>query len=167
MASEYITSSSISSKYRLVIPQPWVLDDWSHDGCLGAMDSWSAPEVDNEGFRGMCRDHKSPVTPTPDQLLHSQNERGTLPMSCVDFASKVKLTMGWPEWVEYIFANDSYRPLLRHAGIYKAIRVSTKLEVVRDNYAMKYLMSHWCLATHTFAASWGSSPFFWMMSTSF
>ncbi|OMO62855.1 hypothetical protein COLO4_32856 [Corchorus olitorius] len=105
---------------------------------------------------------------TSDQVAHIPAEsimkfawRGVLCLYQRSGFFGIRDIPNWNEWVPDILGNDTYRNKLTSAGIYDAVRVTTKLLHIEMKSDQEWLgiLSRWSTYSHTMITAWGKFTF--------
>ncbi|OMP09036.1 hypothetical protein COLO4_05875 [Corchorus olitorius] len=90
-------------------------------------------------------------------------EKGVVPPSKVKFMG-TRGIRNWNDWVTEILSNDKYQKILKSAGVFDAVRVTTNLLHIQDLKTDKVdvwcvILSRWSTYSHTMVTSWGEFTF--------
>ncbi|KAF7842064.1 Integrase, catalytic core [Senna tora] len=88
-------------------------------------------------------------------MLGALMARGDVLRSKVKIATKAEVTKGWAEWVRLTSDDKTSRAVIEKVGVVKALRISTRFHLSRNEEDLSFLLQRWSLTSHTFFASWG------------
>ncbi|KAF7839292.1 Aminotransferase-like mobile domain containing protein [Senna tora] len=88
-------------------------------------------------------------------MLGALMARGDVLWSKVKIATKAEVTKGWAEWVRATLDDKTSRAVKEKVGVVKALRISTRFHLSRNEEDLSFLLQRWSSTSHTFFASWG------------
>jgi len=89
------------------------------------------------------------------KILGSAIAKGDVLPSKVKIATKVEPTKGWSTWVATVSKDKEHKDILDDVSILRAVQISAKFHVSRNNDDLGFLIQRWSTISHTFFASWG------------
>ena len=109
----------------------------------------------------ICPETKDRVAIPGDSILKFRFEQGQFSLSSSKFANSQSF-QGWDDWVNKALATPSNIKILSSAGVFDAIRISTKILHIKKEKRMdrwRAILARWSTSSHTMIIAWGEFAF--------
>ncbi|KAE9446280.1 hypothetical protein C3L33_21820, partial [Rhododendron williamsianum] len=91
----------------------------------------------------------------PSSVLHFRVEGGDIPSCFVNYEATSQAPVHWRDWVEAVLGNPNSVQILRASRALEPIRLSSELNIRKNNTNIDLMVSRWSKDTHTFMFPWG------------